>query len=237
ESGCAHAYIATPTKENIPAGKGTNVLSFLLITKVFKGEDSDGNQGIYVTGLLSGSEKRFFLSEENYEQAGITNTATMEPYVVGNIVKIRTDGQNIMAVMRTIRNDDTQPMLVYEKSELNNPSVANTQTNPKVYDAARTANWMSFCIFAKVVYVKNGFIYFANATTIGEATSTDTAFTMPIGGTVYKYDPNGDDLYTVVTANDLKESTGITDKNSELNGSTVLVNVVNYAIMDIIILD
>ncbi|MDP4119024.1 MAG: S-layer homology domain-containing protein [Bacillota bacterium] len=237
ESGCAHAYIATPAKENIPAGKGTNVLSFLLITKVFKGEDSDGNPGIYVTGLLSGSEKCFFLSEENYEQAGITDTATMEPYVVGNIVRIRTDGQNIMAIMRIDKNNDAKDMLVYTKSELDNPSVAVTQTNPKSYEAARQINWMSFCIFAKVLYVKNGFIYFANATKIGEATSTDTAFTMPIGGTVYKYDPNGDDLYTVVTANDLKESTGITDGDSELNGSTVLVNVVNYAIMDIVILD
>lgn len=240
KSGMAHAYTASPSKSTdvLGAKRGSPNNSFLCITKVIEMKNANGDNGILVKGLMGGAEKEFFLSEDSYFDAGMKQedyeaeglAAASNPYRVGNIVRVQTVGNEIVGIMKSGNTG-----IAYTKEELTNPNYVGG--NQKNYDAARPNVWMSFCIMAKVVFVEDGKVYFANSDTAGSAISSSSAFMMPEGGIVYKYDPDGDDIFKVVSWNDVKESDGLSGMDSELSGSTVLVNANGYAITEIFILD
>ncbi len=244
KTGTAHAFTANPNYDNIAGGSGSNNSALFLVTKVFNGSDAEGNEGMYVTGLMSGAEKMFFLKAENYADVGITfttdgsgNPVMVNPTIqVGNALKIRTSGEYITGLMKDKKNAGSQ-FLYFTKQQLTDHDDLAAYN---AYEASRPGVWATYTTFARVVYVEEGIAYLANANTAGAANSPMTAFSIATGGTVYKYDSTATDpkeMFNVVTWGDVRTSTNVTGNASELNGSTVLVNVHSWGIVDVIILD
>lgn len=240
KAGRAHAYMCTPNEsENLSTGSGSNNYSFFIVTKVIEGKDSEGNTGKYIFGTMGGSEKQYFLSSDDYEDCGIT--PSNNPFKIGNVIKIRTNGSNIVGIMKSAKNSGNY--IVFDKSELDEPVLTKSNAvHSRSYEFAKSVATY-YSLFAKIIKIEDGLVYFACAGTdgsfgIAQISSVDSAFCVKMGGTVYKYDPEGEELFNVVSWNDVKESTGLTGSSDDvINGSTVLINVTNFAIADVIILD
>ena len=232
-AGKAHAYMTSADTTTVKLSAGSNNDSLFLITKVIEAADGDGIPGRYVRGLMAGATKEYYISSEDYEECGITNSE--DPFQVGNAVRIKTSGSNIVAIMKTSKNQGTP--LYYSKAEL---TEANLGSDLKSYEYANTVR-VSFMFIAKVVYVEDGMIYFVRADQLSAGHETTTGhLSYPAEGNVTKYDKNAtspDEIFTAVSWNDIKQSEGIESEDSILNGSTVLVNVTNFALKEIIILD
>ena len=241
KAGRAHAYKCTPNEsENLSTGTGSNNFGFFIVTKVIDAKDNDGVDGKYVFGLMGGSEKQYFVSSENYDKCGVTSTES--PFKVGNVIKIRTSGSSIVGVMKNAKNGGGN-YICFEKSELDEPVLTKSNAvHTRSYEFSKTVATY-YSLFAKIIKIEDGLVYFACANTAGDfgiaqISSVDSAFCVKQGGTVYKYDSEGDELFNVVSWNDVKECTDLTGSaDDEFNGSTVLINVTNFAIADVIILD
>ncbi len=232
-SGKAHAYMTSSDIDSLGLKVGSNNDSLFLITKVIEAADNEGVPGRFVRGLMAGAEKEYYISSEDYEECGITNS--VDPFCVGNAVKIITNGSNIVAIMKTGKNTGTP--LYYTKAEL---TEANLGSDLKSYDYADSVR-ISFMFIAKVVYVEDGMVYLVRADQLSAGHETTTGhLAYPAAGNVTKYDKNAtsaDEIFTAVSWNDVSQSEGIESEDSILNGSTVLVNVTNFALKEIIILD
>jgi len=241
KAGRAHAYKCTPQEsENLSTGTGSNNYSFFIVTKVIDAADEDGIPGKYIFGLMGGSEKQYFVSSEDYDKCGVTSTYS--PFNVGNVIKIRTSGSSIVGVMKNAKNGGSN-YICFEKSELDEPVLTKAgEVHQRSYEFAKTVATY-YNLFAKIVKIEDGLVYFACANNAGEfgiaqISDVNSAFCVKQGGTVYKYDPEGEELFNVVSWDDVKESTGLTGaEDDEFVGSTVLINVTNFAIADVIILD
>lgn len=234
KAGKAHAYTGTPSDDNVDTGAGSNLNNALLITKVIAGKDADNNEGKFVFGYVGGSIKEYWISSEDYEECGITDST--DPFVVGNLVRIRISGTNIKGIMKSGKNSSSGTPLYYTKAEL---ETADVSSSLKTYDFSNPSVRLSFMMIAKVLYIEDNMVYFVKGSTAADATTVSTSYTYPTNGTVYKLDNSaeGEDRFNVVSWKDVAESTGITSGTDELNGSTVLVNVNSYGITDVIILD
>ncbi len=239
KAGRAHAYIATPNRsENISTGTGTNNYGLFIITKVIDGKDEDGVNGKYVFGMLGGSEKEYFLSSEDYEYCGITESEN--PYIQpGNVIKIKTSGSNIVGVMKGMAGEYT----CYTKAQLDEPVITKYSDIHKNSDEYATGVRSRYNLIAKIIKIEDGLVYYVCANSNGDfgpaqLSDVNTAMCTKQGGVVYKYDPDGEELFNVVSWKDVKDSSDYTGRaGEELSGSTVLINVTNFAISDVIILD
>ena len=241
KNGKAHAYICSPNTENVSKGGGTVNNDFLVVTSVVDAANEEGVPGKYVFGIKQADEVEYFLSSENYAACGITETTN--PVKAGNVIKIVTSGSEIVGLVKNSKNSGSN-FIYFTKAELDEPAVTlSNAIAGRSYEFAAPEVKKSYSLFAKIVFVRDDLVYFVCADTAGvlgkaQITDPNTCFCTKKSGTVYRYDSEGKKLFNVVSWNDVQSSSNLTGSADDvIDGSTVLVNVNNGTVTDIVILD
>ena len=101
-----------------------------------------------------------------------------------------------------------------------------------------------YIVMGKVISVENGYVTFSENPNIQSTLNSGTKNIVKLAstGSVMKFDPTADTLYSVADWKDVRPSTNVdagsyADSTAEFDGSTVVFNVDGYAILEIIILD